>query len=78
MKKAIIQICKTLMDISGVEDLQFKDFRTYFNRILKTKYNLTSKEAGVYIGNKKVVNEFHYSPDHKPTIREKDAKALSH
>ena len=39
--------------------------------ILKTNYNFTSKEAGVYIRNNEVVNELHYSPYHEPTIREK-------
>jgi len=42
---------KTLMNLAGVESLQLKDFRTYFNHLLKTKYNFTSKEAGAYIGN---------------------------
>ena len=62
---------KTLKKLAGVEDLQLKDFRTYFNHILKTKYNFTSKEAGLYIGNNAVVNDLHYSPYHLPTIREK-------
>jgi len=53
---------------------QLKDLRTYFNHILKTNYNFTSKEAGVYIGNNEVVNELHYSPYHEPTIREKMRK----
>ena len=64
------------MNLAGVKVLQLKDFRTYFNHILKTKYNFTSKEAGAYIGNSKVANEFHYSPYHEPTIREKMRKLL--
>ncbi len=62
---------KTLKNLAGVEDLQLKDFRTYFNHLLKTKYNFTSKEAGAYIGNNAAVNDLHYSPYHEPTIREK-------
>ena len=62
---------KTLMNLAGVESLQLKDFRTYFNHLLKTKYNFTSKDAGAYIGNNEVENELHYSPYHEPTIREK-------
>ena len=62
---------KTLKKLAGVKDLQLKDFRTYFNHILKTRYNFTSKEAGIYIGNNAVVNDLHYSPYHLPTIREK-------
>ena len=62
---------KTLMNLAGVESLQLKDFTTYFNYLLKTKYNFTSKEAGAYIGNNEVENELHYSPYHEPTIREK-------
>ena len=62
---------KTLMNLAGVESLQLKDFRTYFNHLLKTKYNFTSKEAGAYIVNNEVENELHYSPYHEPTIREK-------
>ena len=34
---------KTLMNLAGVESLQLKDFRTYFNHLLKTRYNFTSK-----------------------------------
>ena len=51
-----------------------RDLRTYFNHILKTNYNFTSKEAGAYIGNNEVVNELHYSPYHEPTIRDKMQK----
>ena len=58
-----------------VENLQLKDLRTYFNRILKTNYNFTSKEAGAYIGNNEVVDELHYSPYHEPTIRGKMQKS---
>ena len=52
----------TLKRQAGVEDLQLKDLRTYFNHILKTKYIFTSKEAGSYIGNSEVVNDRHYTP----------------
>jgi hypothetical protein len=62
---------KALKKLARVENLQLKDLRTYFNHILKTNYNFTSKEAGVYIGNNEVVNELHYSPYREPTIREK-------
>ena len=58
-------------NLAGVEGLQLKDFRTYFNHLLKTKYNFTSKEAGAYTGNNAAVNDLHYSPYHEPTIREK-------
>ena len=57
--------------LARVENLQLNDLRTYFNHILKTNYNFTSKEAGAYIGNNEVVNELHYSPYDEPTIREK-------
>ena len=45
--------------MAQVENLQLRDLRTYFNHILKTNYNFTSKEAGAYIGNNEVVNELH-------------------
>ena len=62
---------ESLKKQARVENLQLKDLRTYFNHILKTNYNFTSKEAGAYIENNEVVNELHYSPYHEPTIREK-------
>jgi len=65
---------ESLKKRARVENLQLKDFRTYFNHILKTNYNFTSKEAGAYIGNNEVVNERHYSPYHEPTIRGKMQK----
>ena len=66
---------ESLKKLARVENLQLRDLRTYFNHILKTNYNFTSKEAGVYIGNNdEVVNELHYSPYHEPTIREKMRK----
>jgi integrase len=65
---------ESLKKRARVENLQLKDLRTYFNHILKTNYNFTSKEAGAYIGNNEVVNELHYSPYHEPTIRGKMQK----
>ena len=65
---------KSLKKLAQVENLQLKDLRTYFNHVLKTNYNFTSKEAGAYIGNNEVVNELHYSPYHEPTIRDKMCK----
>ena len=65
---------ESLKKRARVENLQLKDLRTYFNHILKTNYNFTSKEAGAYIGNNEVVNERHYSPYHEPTIRGKMQK----
>ena len=65
---------ESLKKQARVENLQLKDLRTYFNHILKTSYNFTSKEAGAYIGNNEVVNELHYSPYHESTIREKMRK----
>jgi len=65
---------ESLKKQARVENLQLKDLRTYFNHILKTNYNFTSKEAGAYIGNNEVVNELHYSPYHESTIREKMRK----
>ena len=65
---------ESLKKLARVENLQLRDLRTYFNHILKTNYNFTSKEAGAYIGNNEVVNELHYSPYHEPTIREKMRK----
>jgi hypothetical protein len=65
---------ESLKKLARVENLQLRDLRTYFNHILKTNYNFTSKEAGAYIGNNEVVNELHNSPYHEPTIREKMRK----
>jgi len=50
---------ESLKKLAQVENLQLRDLRTYFNHILKTNYNFTSKEAGAYIGNNEVVNELH-------------------
>ena len=47
---------ESLKKLARVENLQLRDLRAYFNHILKTNYNFTSKEAGVYIGNNEVVN----------------------
>ncbi len=65
---------ESLKKLAKVENLQLKDLRTYFNHILKTNYDFTSKEAGAYIGNNEVVNELHYSPYHEPTVRKKMQK----
>ncbi len=64
----------TLKRNAGIyDDLQVKDLRTYFNHILKSRYGFSSKEAGVYIGNSKEVNDAHYTPVSLMSIREKMA-----
>jgi hypothetical protein len=60
---------ESLKKQARVENLQLRDLRTYFNHILKTNYNFTSKEAGAYFGNNEVVNELHYSPYNEPVAK---------
>ena len=51
----------TLKQSAGIENLQLKDLRTYFNTvILIGAYRFTNKEAGAYIGNSAAVNIQHY------------------
>ena len=47
---------------AGLPDLQVKDLRTFFNWLLGTKYGLSNKELGNYIGNSEKVNQIHYTP----------------
>ncbi|MBT4289628.1 MAG: tyrosine-type recombinase/integrase [Deltaproteobacteria bacterium] len=47
---------------SGVEKIQVKDLRTYFNHVLRSRYAFSSKEAGAYLGNSSYVNDMHYTP----------------
>lgn len=63
-----------LKEKAGVEDLQLKDLRTYFNHILKSKFLFSSKEAGSYLGNSEEVNERHYSPVSDVVVRGKMAQ----
>jgi len=48
--------------VSGVENLQIKDLRTYFNWVLKSRFGFSAKEAGSYLGNSAEINEMHYTP----------------
>ena len=51
----------TLKRKAGIENLQLKDLRTYFNSVvLIGAYGFTNKEAGAYIGNSEAVNKQHY------------------
>lgn len=61
----------SLITKAGVEDLQIYDLRTFFNWVLRSKYNFTSKEAGDYIGNTDEVNDAHYSPVSMDLVRER-------
>ncbi len=45
-----------------IVDFQLKDFRTWFNHLLKSYYSFSSKEAASYIGNSPRINEVHYDP----------------
>ena len=54
---------------AGVEGFQRKDLRTYFNWLLVSKYGLSHKEAGSYIGNSELVNSTHYTPVSMETVR---------
>ncbi|OGG93432.1 MAG: hypothetical protein A2527_14745 [Candidatus Lambdaproteobacteria bacterium RIFOXYD2_FULL_50_16] len=47
---------------AGVANLQIKDLRTYFNSVLRSRYGLSAKEAGAYLGNSAEINELHYTP----------------
>jgi len=60
----------TYRALAGVENLQIKDLRTYFNHHLR-KLGFSSKEAGAYLGNSEEVNEMHYSPVSEVELRRK-------
>ena len=59
---------------AGVEGFQRKDLRTYFNWLLVSKYGLSHKEAGSYIGNSELVNSTHYTPVSMEMVRQKIRK----
>ena len=69
----------TLKRSAGIENLQLKDLRTYFNTvILIGAYGFTNKEAGAYIGNSAVVNIQHYEAVNNKIIENKiKSKTLS-
>ena len=69
----------TLKQSAGIENLQLKDLRTYFNTvILIGAYGFTNKEAGTYIGNSEVVNIQHYEAVNNKIIGTKiKSKSLS-
>ena len=47
---------------AGIENLQLKDFRNWFNHHLKHELQFTTKEAASYLGHCPKVNETHYEP----------------
>ena len=55
----------------GIQDLQLKDLRTWFNHHLKNKYGFTTKEASAYLGHSPRVNEDHYDPISLELIQQK-------
>lgn len=52
----------TLVEASGVVDVQLKDLRTYFNHRLTSEFGFSAKEAGAYIGNSEIINKRHCTP----------------
>ena len=62
---------RNLKEKAGVTNLQFKDLRTYFNHILVSRYGLSNKEAGFYVGNTEEVNRLHYDPVIQSAIAQK-------
>ena len=79
-KKAFIRVSDlrrswdNLLFKAGVEGFQRKDLRTYFNWLLVSKYGLSHKEAGSYIGNSELVNSTHYTPVSMEMVRQKIRK----
>lgn len=62
---------RVLKKQAGVFDIQIKDIRTFFNWMLTHEYGLSSKDAGLYIGNSEQVNHDHYTPSDETFIRSK-------
>ena len=56
---------------NGIQDFQLKDFRTWFNHVLKSEFGFTTKEASAYLGHSPDVNEAHYEPISEKVVREK-------
>ena len=52
----------SMKERNRIVDFQLKDFRTWFNHLLKSYYSFSSKEAASYIGNSPRINEVHYDP----------------
>ena len=52
----------TMKKRAGIENLQLKDFRNWFNHHLKHELQFTTKEAASYLGHCPKVNETHYEP----------------
>ena len=53
---------ETMKKRAGIENLQLKDFRNWFNHHLKHELQFTTKEAASYLGHCPKVNETHYEP----------------
>ncbi len=63
----------------GIEDLQVKDLRTWFNHVLKSRYQFSTKEASSYLGHSPRINEYHYDPISPEVIRAKlNASTVTH
>jgi hypothetical protein len=62
---------KIVKENAGIEDLQLKDLRTYFNYHLKSVCGFTTKEAAAYLGNSEEINDRHYSPVSVEVVRRK-------
>ena len=52
----------SMKERNRIVDFQLKDFRTWFNHLLKSYFGFSSKEAASYIGNSPRINEVHYDP----------------
>jgi integrase len=61
----------TLVRVSGVDDVQLKDLRTWFNHRITSEFGFSAKEAGAYIGNSEMINKRHYTPVSMDVVRRK-------
>ena len=56
-----------------------KDLRTWFNHVLKSRYQFSTKEASSYLGHSPRINEYHYDPISPEVIRAKlNASTVTH
>ena len=51
-----------LLNEAGIQKMQIKSIRKFFNWVLVTQARFSHKEAGAYLGNSEVVNHDHYTP----------------
>ena len=52
---------ENLLKEAGVQDMQIKDIRSYFNSVLINDLQFSHKQAGAYVGNSELVNHAHYT-----------------